>query len=231
MTSSSSSLLSSSTSSMEAAGQQGEPPAGVSPDEEALGEDKRPLRLVGSLFFALPNGGAVLYNLEGFADGPEPASVVELETPAKTTLTFTVPVSNWLRSSQRCVPSCCIRRLAIFGVHARKEGVSPSFCLLHRAFVRGARVHRLREGFKHRPPLMIHVSNQVHNANGARRRGVLLDDAIRGEDDRGIFLKSSATITPSFAVLGTHPPTLLAVSYTKPKCSDGCLEFLIPGQT
>lgn len=71
--------------------------------EEIVGADGRPLRLVGSLFFALPDGGAVLYRLEGFAVGPEAASSMELETPAKRVLAFTVPVCNWLRRSQRCV--------------------------------------------------------------------------------------------------------------------------------
>ncbi|CAM9882061.1 unnamed protein product, partial [Laminaria digitata] len=70
---------------------------------EVRGEDGRPLRLLGSLFFALPDGGAVLYRLEGLASGPEAASTMELETPAKRALAFTVPVCNWLRRSQRCV--------------------------------------------------------------------------------------------------------------------------------
>lgn len=70
-----------------------------------MGADGRPLRLVGSLFFALPDGGAVLYRLEGFASGPDAASSMELETPAKKALAFTVPVCNWLRRSQRCVLS------------------------------------------------------------------------------------------------------------------------------
>ena len=71
--------------------------------EEIVGADGRPLRLVGSLFFALPDGGAVLYRLEGFAGGPEAASSMELETPAKRALAFTVPVCNWLRRPQRYV--------------------------------------------------------------------------------------------------------------------------------
>lgn len=64
------------------------------------------MRLTGSLFFALPDGGAVLYQLEGEAEGPEAASSVDLETPAKTALAFTLPVANWLRRAQRCVCVC-----------------------------------------------------------------------------------------------------------------------------
>lgn len=66
-----------------------------------VGADGKPVKLSGSLFFALPDGGAVLYQLEGEADGPEAASSLELETPAKTALAFTVPVANWLRRAQR----------------------------------------------------------------------------------------------------------------------------------
>lgn len=70
-------------------------------EEENIGADGKPIRLLGSLFFALPDGGAVLYKLVGFAEGPEAASTTELETPAKTALAFTLPVSNWLRRAQR----------------------------------------------------------------------------------------------------------------------------------
>lgn len=66
-----------------------------------VGGDGKPVKLSGSLFFALPDGGAVLYQLEGEAEGPEAASSMELETPAKTALAFTVPVANWLRRTQR----------------------------------------------------------------------------------------------------------------------------------
>ncbi|CAM9897256.1 unnamed protein product, partial [Choristocarpus tenellus] len=57
----------------------------------------------GSLFFALPDGGAILYNLEGVATAPEAASVMTLDTPAKTAMSFTVPIENWLRRTQRFV--------------------------------------------------------------------------------------------------------------------------------
>ncbi|CAM9503860.1 unnamed protein product, partial [Hapterophycus canaliculatus] len=67
----------------------------------AVGSDGKPVALSGSLFFALPDGGAVLYRLVGEADGPEAASSLELGTPAKTALAFTLPVANWLRRAQR----------------------------------------------------------------------------------------------------------------------------------
>lgn len=73
----------------------------TSPAEEHIGEDGRPLSLTGSLFFALPDGGAVLYRLEGYAQGPPAASRQQLEVQAKTALSFTVPVFNWLQRSQR----------------------------------------------------------------------------------------------------------------------------------
>lgn len=78
----------------------GEEERGESADTP-VGADGKPFKLSGSLFFALPDGGAVLYQLEGEAEGPEPASSTELETPAKTALAFTLPVANWLRRAQR----------------------------------------------------------------------------------------------------------------------------------
>lgn len=47
---------------------------GVTPDnggEGKVGDDGKPFRLRGSLFFALPDGGAELYRLEGVAKDPE----------------------------------------------------------------------------------------------------------------------------------------------------------------
>ncbi|CAM9230380.1 unnamed protein product, partial [Phaeothamnion confervicola] len=62
---------------------------------------KLPAQHEGSLFFALPDGGALLYRLHGTAAAPASAGTVELSTPAKTALSFTVPVTNWLRRPQR----------------------------------------------------------------------------------------------------------------------------------
>lgn len=70
-------------------------------EDDSVGDDGRPFRLKGTLFFALPDGRAVLYKLQGVAEGPGASSSVALESPAKTALTFTVPVSNWLRRPQR----------------------------------------------------------------------------------------------------------------------------------
>lgn len=80
---------------------------------DELGSDGKLVRLSGSLFFALPDGGAVLYKLEGFSEGPEAASTTELETPAKTALAFTVPVANWLRRPQRCRSSIYTSRVLL----------------------------------------------------------------------------------------------------------------------
>jgi hydrocephalus-inducing protein len=55
----------------------------------------------GSLFFALPNGSALLYNLEGDSSEPEPESRGSHNTVAKTMLTIPLPVKNWLRSPQK----------------------------------------------------------------------------------------------------------------------------------
>ncbi|CAM9698611.1 unnamed protein product, partial [Chrysoparadoxa australica] len=62
---------------------------------------KRPGQHEGSLFFALPDGAAVLYRLSGKAMEPLEAGTHSLSTAAKSALTFTVPVENWLRRSQQ----------------------------------------------------------------------------------------------------------------------------------
>jgi hydrocephalus-inducing protein len=55
----------------------------------------------GSLFFPLPNGTALLYNLNGVATEPE-AEVLPQETvQAKKARFIMVPVKNWLKTDQR----------------------------------------------------------------------------------------------------------------------------------
>lgn len=56
--------------------------------------------LLGSLFFALPTGEALLYNLQGSASEPETKLLEKKKTPAKKILVLTIPVENWLGSKQ-----------------------------------------------------------------------------------------------------------------------------------
>jgi hydrocephalus-inducing protein len=62
---------------------------------------RRPARHEGTLFFALPNGRALLYKLVGSAAAPAAAGNVTHTTPAKQNLLFTLPVTNWLKTTQR----------------------------------------------------------------------------------------------------------------------------------
>jgi len=55
----------------------------------------------GSLFFALPDGNATSYELVGKAVEPLKEDTIAMETPAKKPLAIRLPVSNWLRQSQR----------------------------------------------------------------------------------------------------------------------------------
>jgi hypothetical protein len=55
----------------------------------------------GSLFFALPSGSALLYNLEGEASAPEPEDRLSKECAAKSMLTIPLTVTNWLRQPQK----------------------------------------------------------------------------------------------------------------------------------
>eukprot|EP00937_MAST-01D_sp_MAST-1D-sp2_P000047 g47.t1 len=56
---------------------------------------------VGSLFIALPNGGATLYKLKGSATEPADEEAVELEAVAKVPQNIVLKPTNWLREAQR----------------------------------------------------------------------------------------------------------------------------------
>lgn len=60
----------------------------------------RPEQLEGSIFFAIPDGTALLYNVLGKATAPVSAGTLSLSTPAKKTLPIAVTVKNWLKLAQ-----------------------------------------------------------------------------------------------------------------------------------
>jgi hydrocephalus-inducing protein len=55
----------------------------------------------GSIFFPLPDGTGILYRMVGNADKPMVVETISREIQCKTLLTEYLPVSNWLRRSQR----------------------------------------------------------------------------------------------------------------------------------
>ncbi|XP_068693384.1 hydrocephalus-inducing protein homolog [Montipora foliosa] len=55
----------------------------------------------GSVFFALPDGNGLLYNVTGTAEGPKPINNIQREVPCKTSYTEMLTVTNWLRRPQR----------------------------------------------------------------------------------------------------------------------------------
>merc|ERR1711871_876782 len=56
----------------------------------------------GNLFFALPDGNAMSYELVGKALEPlQEGEIITMETPAKKNLPISLPIANWLRQSQR----------------------------------------------------------------------------------------------------------------------------------
>ncbi|KAL3860158.1 hypothetical protein ACJMK2_010318 [Sinanodonta woodiana] len=55
----------------------------------------------GSVFFPLPDGTGMMYNLQGTADPPKPNAKINREVPCKTTYTETLMVQNWLKKPQR----------------------------------------------------------------------------------------------------------------------------------
>ncbi|XP_071959113.1 hydrocephalus-inducing protein homolog isoform X2 [Antedon mediterranea] len=58
-------------------------------------------RHTGTVFFALPDGNGLLYNLTGVSEAPKPAGNIQREVPSKTHYTELLAVSNWLKRPQR----------------------------------------------------------------------------------------------------------------------------------
>lgn len=61
---------------------------------------ERPALHKGTIFLAIPDGSALLYNLFGKASSPLPGTAISLSTPAKKTLSIQIPIQNWLESAQ-----------------------------------------------------------------------------------------------------------------------------------
>ena len=61
----------------------------------------------GSVFFALPDGNGLLYNVTGTAEGPKPINNIQREVPCKTSYTEMLTVTNWLRRPQRFMSCFC----------------------------------------------------------------------------------------------------------------------------
>ncbi|RHY53725.1 hypothetical protein DYB38_002829 [Aphanomyces astaci] len=61
---------------------------------------ERPKRHTGTIFFAVPDGSAINYNLVGTASEPEALDTINVKTPAKTSLAMKLPIKNWLKCAQ-----------------------------------------------------------------------------------------------------------------------------------
>jgi hydrocephalus-inducing protein len=55
----------------------------------------------GSVFFSLPDGTGLLYNLTGNANPPKPMGKIQKEIPCKTQYTEVLALENWLKKPQR----------------------------------------------------------------------------------------------------------------------------------
>lgn len=55
----------------------------------------------GSVFFPLPDGTGLLYNLLGSANPPKPLGKIQKEVPCKTQFVEILSVENWLKKAQR----------------------------------------------------------------------------------------------------------------------------------
>jgi hydrocephalus-inducing protein len=63
-------------------------------DEAEGGAD---LPHLGSLFFPLPNGTALLYNLKGIATAPQSEGLIQETVQARKQKNFIVNVHNWAK--------------------------------------------------------------------------------------------------------------------------------------
>jgi hydrocephalus-inducing protein len=59
----------------------------------------------GTVFIPLPDGTGTLYNLSGKAQPPSNLAPISAKGTAKKSISFVVPIKNWLRSTQRFVVS------------------------------------------------------------------------------------------------------------------------------
>ncbi|CAF0787663.1 unnamed protein product [Brachionus calyciflorus] len=55
----------------------------------------------GSVFFPLPDGTGLFYNLIGTANSPKPVGKIQREVPCKTPYTEVLTIENWLKKPQR----------------------------------------------------------------------------------------------------------------------------------
>lgn len=60
---------------------------------------------LGSLFFPLPNGTALLYNLKGVATAPQSEGTIQETVQARKQKNFIVKVKNWAKKTQRFTAS------------------------------------------------------------------------------------------------------------------------------
>lgn len=59
----------------------------------------------GSLFFPLPNGNALLFNMKGISSEPEREAFIQETAIARKQKNFILPVKNWQKGTQRYTAS------------------------------------------------------------------------------------------------------------------------------
>lgn len=57
--------------------------------------------LQGTVFFPLPDGTGLLFNLVGTAEPPKPSGKISRDVPCKTMYIEPLTVHNWLKKPQR----------------------------------------------------------------------------------------------------------------------------------
>ena len=57
--------------------------------------------LQGTVFFPLPDGSGLMFNVAGSSDPPKVISKISKDVPCKTSYTECLSVTNWLKKPQR----------------------------------------------------------------------------------------------------------------------------------
>ena len=81
------------------------------------------------MFFPLPDGTGIMFNVSGSAEAPKPTEKINRDIPCKTTYTEMLRVQNWIKKPQRLENICQLshevcQACAILGLE--KDGFTQS---------------------------------------------------------------------------------------------------------
>lgn len=94
------------------------------------------LLLQGSVFFPIPDGTGIMFNLSGTSDPPRANNRITREVPCKTNYIEILPVENWLKKPQRWVISLDVLRLGHLIICQSTRAINRQTSHLSRPLIR-----------------------------------------------------------------------------------------------